>query len=113
MADRKPKKNSILNFILLICILIFSFCIGECQAGVISDAPGISLVLYRVLQFVLLIFGSVAIIGVVISGILYFVAAGDEKILKQAKNSFVYSIVGIVIALSGLILIRTMSGILG
>ena len=103
MILRKIIKHFIRNWKLEIGNLAV---INTAYAGVITDAPHISTVLFNVLQFLLLIFGSLAIIGIVFSGILYLVAVGDERKLRQAKKSFLYSIVGIIVALSGLIVIR-------
>jgi hypothetical protein len=78
-------------------------------AGVIEDAPTIPYLLMNILNFLLQIFGLVAIIALVISGIFYLTAGGDEDRIKSAKKSVLYSIVGIVVALMGMIIIRTIS----
>lgn len=103
----KKTKSRIIPTVVFILASSFSLLTaGLASAGVISDAPRVSTVLYNALQFLLMIFGSVAIIGIVVSGILYLIAAGDERKLRQAKKSLIASIVGIIVALSGLIVIR-------
>lgn len=77
------------------------------QAGIISDAPTVSQVLYNVLQFLLLIFGILGIIGLLIAGIIYLTAAGNEKQIEKAKKATMYSVVGIAVALGGYVLIKT------
>jgi ABC-type cobalamin transport system permease subunit len=80
------------------------FHIDTAFAGVITDAPPISSILSNVLNFLLSIIGVLGIIGLVISGILYLTAAGDEKRMRVAKNAMIGSVIGIIIALGALIL---------
>ena len=82
------------------------------RAGVITDAPNVSQLVLNVLNFLLQIFGLVAIISLVVSGIIYLTAYGDEDRVKIAKKSTAYSIVGITVALSGIIIIKTLGGFL-
>lgn len=100
----------VLNSFLSFLILIFSFLIS--RAGVISDAPNVSELLCNILNFLLQAFGIIAIISLVISGILYLTAAGDEGRIKLGKKGIVYSVIGILIALSGVIVIKTITGFL-
>lgn len=50
------------------------------------------------------ILGFLAVIGFVISGILYLTAAGDEDQIDRAKKAMMYSIIGIIVAMLGLII---------
>jgi hypothetical protein len=83
--------------------------INVAQAGVISSAPTVPQLLLKVLNFLLSIFGVIAIIAVVISGIIYVTAGGDENRIQKAKKMFLYSIVGIIVALGSLVIIQTIS----
>ncbi|MFZ2187074.1 MAG: hypothetical protein WAV46_00360 [Candidatus Moraniibacteriota bacterium] len=80
------------------------FHIDTVFAGVITDAPPVSLILLNVLNFLLSIIGVLGIIGLVVSGILYLSAAGDEKQMQTAKNAAIGSVTGVVIAFGALIL---------
>ena len=77
------------------------------QAGIITDAPTVAEVLLKVLVFLLQIFGALAIIGIVLAGIMYLTAGGSERQIEKAKKAFQYSLVGIIIALGGWIMIKT------
>lgn len=57
------------------------------------------------LYWLLGIFGIVGIIGFIISGILYLTAAGNETQAEKAKKAMTYSIIGIIVGLSGLVVI--------
>lgn len=57
------------------------------------------------LKWLLLIAGTVAIIAFTISGIQYLVSAGNDDVIEMAKRNMIYSIVGVIVMLSGLIVI--------
>jgi hypothetical protein len=80
--------------------------INIAQAGIINDAPRVSNVLYNAFQFLLSVFGFLAIIGIVISGVMYITALGDEQQIKRAKKAFWSSVVGIIVALGGWVIIK-------
>ena len=77
-------------------------------AGVIEDAPLLGDVLLRILDFLLEVLGIVAILGLVMIGLLYLFANGDQKQILRIKRALAAIVVGLAIALSGLILFRQM-----
>lgn len=81
--------------------------INIAQAGIITDAPTFQNIGINVLNFLLSVVGIIAIIMLVVSAMLYFFSAGDEKKMQFAKKSATYAVLGIVIALSGMIIIKT------
>ncbi|QQS61717.1 MAG: hypothetical protein IPN70_02190 [Candidatus Moraniibacteriota bacterium] len=62
-------------------------------------------VLDTFLKWILSIFGIIAIIAFVVSGIMYLTSGGDENQIDSAKRYMIWSIVGVITALSGLIII--------
>ena len=58
------------------------------------------------MNYLLAILGFIAIIAFVIAGILYLTAFGDEKRIGTAKNAMFYSIVGIIVALIGYVIVN-------
>lgn len=83
--------------------------INIASAGVITAAPTLAEVLLRVLNFLLTVVGIVAVIGMLLSGVIYLTALGDEKRIKLAKKSFNYSVVGTVIVFIALIVVMTIT----
>ena len=61
------------------------------------------------MDWLLGLLGFLGIIGFVISGILYLTAAGDEKLAEQAKEAMKYSIIGVVVALLGFVVIQAVN----
>jgi len=62
-------------------------------------------IIENVLSWILAIVGFIALIAFAIAGIMYLTAAGDDERMKTAKNAMTYSIIGVIVALSGLVVI--------
>lgn len=62
-------------------------------------------ILFNFVWWLLAILGLIGIIAFVISGMQYLLSAGNEEMVKTAKNSMKYSIIGMIVALSGLVII--------
>jgi len=85
---------------------IFFLIVNIAHAGVITEATPITTILFQVLNFFLSIVGIVGILGLVVSGVMYITAVGDENRMRSAKNMAIGSAIGLVIAMSALILTR-------
>lgn len=66
----------------------------------------------NVLDFLLSIVGIIAIIMLVIGGFMYLTAAGDEDRINTGKKIAKYSVIGIAIALSSIVLVRMIANFL-
>ena len=80
--------------------------INIAHAGVISDAPSISNVGMNVFYFLLSVVGIIAIIVLVVYGMKYLIAGGDDKMMQSAKKAVSYAILGIVFAMGGMIVVN-------
>lgn len=69
-------------------------------------------IILGVMKWMLSIFGFIAIVGFVISGIMYLTAAGDEDQQKKAKKQMYWSITGVIVGLVGLIVIYAVDAML-
>lgn len=121
------KKNKlVVCFLMILCffILILNFLpiinaaspLGDINT--ISEQSGlpkssVSAVLGKALSWLLGIFGVISIIALVISGIMYITASGDTNQIEKAKSAMKWSIIGIIIGLSGYIIIQTINTLLG
>lgn len=63
-------------------------------------------IIQNILFWLLAILGMVSVIGFVISGLLYLTAAGDEGQIDKAKRSMTYSIIGVIVGLSGFVVLQ-------
>lgn len=72
-------------------------------------SPGglpLSVIVARVLSFLLSIVGILAMISLVVGGSMYLTAYGDEKRMEQGKKVAIGSVIGLVIALAALLVVR-------
>lgn len=71
----------------------------------LSKQP-ISFIIFQLLQWLLFVIGFLAVIAFIISGIYYLTSAGDEKKIETGKTTMIYGIVGVIVSLSGLVIIN-------
>jgi hypothetical protein len=67
----------------------------------------------NMLFWLLAIFAILGVVGFVISGIFYLVAAGDEGMMDKGKEGMKWAIMGIIIGLSGFIIMQAVNSLLG
>jgi len=70
----------------------------------LSEVP-IKDIVFNVMQWILGIFGFIALIAFAISGIQYMTAAGSENAIETAKRNMKWSIVGVAVGLGGLVIV--------
>lgn len=70
-------------------------------------------IISNIMNWLLGLLGVFAIIGFVISGILYLTAAGDEAQQKKAKSQMLWSIMGVLVALAGWVVVLAVQAMLG
>jgi hypothetical protein len=84
----------------------------DCGLLGLSCQP-ISAIIANLAKWLLGIFGFIAVISFVIAGIQYLISAGDENIQQRAKRNVVYSIIGVIVGLGGLVIINAVQNMLG
>ena len=77
----------------------------------LSEAPVWAIVV-NLMRWILGIFGFIAIIGFVISGIQYLTSAGNENAIETAKRNMKWSIVGVLAGIGGLVIIWAVDSVL-
>jgi len=70
-------------------------------------------IITNAMMWVLAIVGIIGVIGFAIAGILYLTAAGNETQIEKAKKAMLMAIIGVVVALVGLVIIRAVQAWLG
>jgi len=80
-----------------------------------QDLPtgSISAIVFNLAAWLLLLLGSIALIGFVISGILYLTAAGNEERMETAKKGMIYSVIGVIVGLLGYVVVQAVNTWLG
>ncbi len=84
------------------------------HAGAISDAVSLSTALNAAANTVLGVAGTIALISLVISGLLYIAGAfgGNNGAVRAAKKSMTMAVIGIVILLAAVVVLRTIASLL-
>ena len=77
----------------------------------LSEAS-VGTVIENFMKWILGIFGFLAVIAFLISGIQYLTAAGDQGQIDTAKNNMKWSIVGVIVALGGYVIILAVDSLL-
>jgi hypothetical protein len=70
-------------------------------------------IIVRLLSWLLGLFALFGIIGFLLSGIFYLISAGDDDMIKKAKKTMVNSIIGVIVGLSGYLIVQAVSTMLG
>lgn len=68
-------------------------------AGVPTQLTGTGGVFTSVVNVLLFVIGAVAVIMIIIGGIRYVTSNGDQTHVKAAKDTIMYSIIGLVVAI--------------
>jgi len=66
----------------------------------------------NVMMWLLGMVGFIGVIGFAISGILYLTAAGSEDRIEKAKKAMTWSIIGVIVALMGYVIIQAVDAML-
>jgi hypothetical protein len=72
----------------------------------------LSNIITNILLWLLGILGVVGVIGFVVSGLMYLLSAGSDDMMTKAKKGLMYSLIGIVVGLAGVVIIQAVSSIL-
>lgn len=84
----------------------------NCAAG--DDQPeklfGANGIFKKVTDVLLFIIGAVAVIMLVIGGIRYTISGGDQAQVTSAKNTILYAIIGIIVAILAYAIIGFVTG---
>lgn len=94
-----------LLFLLLIALPVWAVTLPTTTETGLSD-KSINDILTNVLSWMLGIIGVVALISFAVSGIMYLVSTGNDDLIKKAKSTMQYSIMGVVVALAALVIIQ-------
>lgn len=63
-----------------------------------SDGRTVAGTIQQLTDILIFIIGAIAVLMIIIGGIRYVLSAGDQTALTSAKNTILYSIIGLVVA---------------
>ena len=71
--------------------------------GLFSTADGSAPIFKTIVNVLLFIIGAVSVIMLIIGGIRYTVSGGDSSAVTAAKNTILYAVIGIIVAILAII----------
>ncbi len=57
-------------------------------------------IIWKIVQFLFVALGGIAVIMIIVGGIQYATSQGDSGALQKAKNTILYAIIGLVVAIA-------------
>lgn len=72
---------------------------GQAAGPSSSSAPDITVVFTKVVNTILYVLGAIAVIMIVIGGIRYVTSGGDASGVTAAKNTILYAVIGLIVAI--------------
>jgi len=78
---------------------------SEIQDGVNSiggspeDTPSLGSQVEIIVNILLFLLGSIAVIMIIIGGIRFATANGDQSVVTSAKNTILYAVIGLIVAI--------------
>lgn len=66
----------------------------------------------NLLFWLLALFGILGVLGLLLSGVFYLISAGDKDMIERGKTTMKWSIIGIIVGLSGFIILQAMFALL-
>ncbi len=82
---------------------LFAGTVEQAQSGVNAigggDAPKLTEFIKSIVNILLYLVGVIAVIMIIIGGIKYVTSNGDSSAVTSAKNTIMYAIIGVVVAI--------------
>lgn len=79
-------------------------------AGATGNEGSFRAIIKRIVDFILLFLGLIAVIMIIYGGFLYVTSAGNEENVGKGKKILIYAAIGIVIILISFALVNTLLG---
>ena len=76
---------------------------GTCTSG---DGRSVTGTLQQITDVLIFLIGAIAVIMVIIGGLRYVTSGGDQASLTSAKNTIMYSLIGLVVAFMAYAIVR-------
>ncbi|MFO7807393.1 MAG: hypothetical protein R6V40_03150 [Candidatus Moraniibacteriota bacterium] len=117
----KSSIKKMVSFLTLSLIFVLPFTVGAAfdpgsglNPGDVDTDQGLSTmtpeeIFNTVIGWLLFILGFLAVLGIIISGVMYVISPNKEG----AKNWLMYSIVGLIVALLGYVIVMVVTSLLG
>jgi len=90
---------------------------GGCKSGVdcssVKSKQTLNTQIWNVIRTALTILGGIAVVVIIAGGIMYATSAGDPSKVTAAKNTILYSVIGLAVAMSAAAIITLVNNYFG
>ncbi len=86
---------------------------SNCMVDGVATLQCLPVVFGQVVNWLLILSGSVALIFVILSGISFITSGGDQKKIDQAKKTLTYAIIGLLVIFLSFLIIKIIAYITG
>jgi hypothetical protein len=113
----KKREKIIILGMVLISFLIFSnfagaaWSLDNIKNFGLPKAPIINII-FALADWLFTIFAAVSVSAFLVSGIMYLVSAGNDEMINKSKKYMTYSILGVIVGLSGFVIIQAADAML-
>lgn len=80
------------------------------QCNLVKSSGKLSDKIWPIVSFVLGILAGIAVIIIIIGGIMYVTSGGDASNLTKAKNTILYAVIGLIVAILSSAIIAFVNG---
>jgi len=100
------------TMLLLPAVVAAQYSVGTAPGGM-PQASSANDIIIKIINWFLTFLASLSVLMIVVAGIMYITSGGDEGRVDKAKSWLTYAIVGLVVALLGYVIVKTVSAALG
>jgi cytochrome bd-type quinol oxidase subunit 2 len=72
----------------------------------------ITQIIIAAMNYLLMLVGILGVLAFALAGVMFLISAGNEGLITRAKTTMTYAVIGIIVALIGLIAIRFINDVL-
>jgi hypothetical protein len=81
----------------------------QCTEGSLACSKSLSDLIIKIINYLLIFAGMIAVLAVIVGGFWYITAAGNEEQAEKGKKAIINSIIGIVVITLAFLIIRVIS----
>ena len=75
-----------------------------------QDAHDLAYYVGIIVNTLLIVLGAVAVVVIIIAGIIYTTSGGEPALIKRAKDTLLYAVVGLIVAISSYAIVNFVVG---
>jgi hypothetical protein len=96
----------------VLAVDVFESCKGNSDSSVCANQDdAIAPLVKRIVNILLYVLGAISVIMIIVGGIMFATSAGDSGAVTKAKNTVLYSVIGLIVAFLSYAIINWVIGL--